>query len=376
MSELLSQEEVNALLQSVPALEPSKGAAEAQKAVAMAAQPVEDVVPVTFAQAAAPIKSASHAPYKKRATRYDFRRPNRISKNVLQSLHFLHERYARNFGLNVSAYLRTICEIVLLSVDQLSYGEFLMSLPETTCINVVVIRPHGGKLAFEINPTLVFAVIEKLMGGNSETPSQNREITVLEQNLVEGFIEMALADLKEIWQTIGDTEFHLDRRETSPQLVQIVAPNEIVVVIVFEVKIGNTSGMMNFCIPAIYLEPFAVEMRQESRTDIAERMSDEDYERLDDVLATAVVQASADIAQRRIAIKQLLEMKEGDIIPLYSSSTDPVVLRISGIPKYIAAYGSRRGKKAVRIIDTVHTVDEDRMVQQQNEFEPAKVAAR
>ena len=373
MSELLSQEEVNALVQSVPSIEPSSGPAE----VIRSAPPRhDDVAPVVFADRA-PAKQSGHhnAPYRKRATRYDFRRPNRISKNVLQSLHFLHERYARNFGLNVSAYLRTICEIVLLSVDQLSYGEFLMSLPETTCINVVGIKPHGGKLAFEINPTLVFAVIEKLMGGNSETPSQNREITVLEQNLVEGFIEMALADLREIWQTIGNTEFQLDRRETSPQLVQIVAPNEIVVVIVFEVKIGNTSGMMNFCIPAIYLEPFAVEMRQESRTDIAERMTNEDFERLDDVLSTAVVQVSGDISQRRIPIRNLLELKEGDIIPLFSSASDPVVVRISGLPKYLAAYGARKGKKALRVIDTISSSDDDHVQLDNTEFQPARVAA-
>src|SRR5512145_3446696 len=109
--------------------------------------------------AAAP-EPVQPARYKKRATRNDFKRPNRIYKNVLQSLHFLHERYARNLALNLSAYLRTIADIVLLSVDQLSYAEFLMSLPETTCINVVSIKPQGGRLAYESNPTLVFAVIE------------------------------------------------------------------------------------------------------------------------------------------------------------------------------------------------------------------------
>jgi flagellar motor switch protein FliM len=352
MSELLSQDEVNALLQSVPTLEPSSGAAASR----VEHQPA---VPAFAPQARAASPSAGSSQYRKRATRYDFRRPNRISKNVLQSLHFLHERYARNFGLSVSAYLRTICEIVLLSVDQLSYGEFLMSLPETTCINVVGIKPQGGRLAFEINPTLVFSVIEKLMGGNSETPSQNREITVLEQNLVEGYIEMALADLREVWQTIGETEFHLDRRETSPQLVQIVAPNEIVVVIVFEVKIGNTSGMMNFCIPAIYLEPFAVELRQESRTDIAERMTVEDLQRLDDVLASSHVRVSADLSQKRIPIRELLRLNIGDVIPINTTASDPVLVSVAGVPKFNAAFGARKGKKAVRIIDQISSDSED-----------------
>lgn len=366
MSELLSQEEVNALLQSVPTVEPSSGAAAA-RAVPQPMTPAFAPPQQRMGPSGAPPGASQ---YRKRATRYDFRRPNRISKNVLQSLHFLHERYARNFGLSVSAYLRTICEIVLLSVDQLSYGEFLMSLPETTCINVVSIKPQGGRLAYEINPTLVFAVIEKLMGGNSETPSQNREITVLEQNLVEGFIEMALTDLREVWQTIGETDFHLDRRETSPQLVQIVAPNEIVVVIVFEVKIGQTSGMMNFCIPAIYLEPFAVELRQENRTDIAERMTSEDYQRLDDVLSSAVVRVSTDVTKKRIPIRDLLGLSIGDMIPIDATASDPVTISVAGIPKFHAAYGARKGKKAVRILETISTSED--AYEEENAFEPLK----
>jgi flagellar motor switch protein FliM len=326
VSELLTQDEVNALLQSVPLME------EATQKISV------------------PLERPSPARYRKRASRYDFKRPNRISKNVLQSVHFLHERYARNLSLNLSAYLRTTADVVLLNVDQLSYAEFLMSLPETTCINVVSILPQGGMLGFELNPTLVFAVIEKLMGGSSETPSQNREITVLEQHLIEGFIQMSLRDLREAWQTIGETNFVLDRQETSPQLVQIVAPNEIVVVIVFEVKIGHTSGMMNFCIPAIYLDPFAMELRQENRTDIRTRMSPEDHRRLDEVLARAEAALAVDLAERRIPIRELLALKEGDILALGKPMSDSVVVKIAGIPKYRAAFGSRNGKKAAKIL--------------------------
>ncbi|WP_025324078.1 flagellar motor switch protein FliM [Deferrisoma camini] len=323
MSELLSQEEVNALLQSIP-----------------------------LQQEAAPAKpEAKPTPtrYRKRASRYDFKRPNRISKNVLQSLHFLHERYARNLALDLSAYLRTISDIVLLSVDQLSYAEFLMSLPETTCINVVKIVPQGGTLAFEVNPTLVFAVIEKLMGGSSETPTLNREITPIEQALIEGFIDMALKDLHDAWRTIGETRFELDRRETSPQLVQIVAPNEIVVVIVFEVKVGQTSGMMNLCIPAIYLEPFAVELRQEHQTDITTRMTEADYRRIDEVIARAVAGLSADLCRQRMTIRQILALKEGDLFPLGADLHQSVTVSVEGIPKFRAVFGARKGRKAVRI---------------------------
>ncbi|HSH68691.1 MAG TPA: FliM/FliN family flagellar motor switch protein, partial [Deferrisomatales bacterium] len=206
---------------------------------------------------------------------------------------------------------------------------------------------------YEVNPTLVFAVIEKLMGGSSETPTMNREITQIEQNLVEGFIEMALRDLQDGWQTIGDTHFVLDRRETSPQLVQIVAPNEIVVVIVFEVKIGQSSGMMNFCIPAIYLEPFAVELKQENRTDISTRITAADYRRLDSVLEKAAVTLGVDLAQKRLRIQELLALKEGDILSLDRTVDAPVSVKVSGLPKFRGLFGTRKGKKAVRILSSI-----------------------
>lgn len=354
MSELLTQDEVNALLQSVPI--------------------VEEEAPAPAARAAAAGPGARPS-YRKKASRYDFKRPNRISKNVLQSLHFLHERYARNLALNLSAYLRTIADIVLLSVDQLSYAEFLMSLPETTCMNVVRITPQGGTLAYEINPTLVFAVIEKLMGGSSETPTMNREITLLEQNLIEGFINMALRDLQEVWQTIGRTNFVLDRRETSPQLVQIVAPNEIVVVIVFEVKIGQSSGMMNFCIPAIYLEPFAVELKQENRTDISARMTSGEHQRIDDVLSRAIVGLSADLARQAMPIRDLLALQTGDILPLSHQPDSPVVVSVAGLPKYRASFGARKGRKAVRISAPVEEM-EDEGPQEEEAFQEAGVHRR
>ncbi len=334
MSELLSQEEVNALLQSIPLQEESEKPAAAPK--------------------------PTPTRYRKRASRYDFKRPNRISKNVLQSLHFLHERYARNLALNLSAYLRTVADIALLSVDQLSYAEFLMSLPETTCINVVKIVPQGGTMAFEVNPTLVFAIIEKLMGGSSETPTMNREITLIEQSLIEGFIEMALRDLQDAWRTIGETQFQLDRRETSPQLVQIVAPNEIVVVIVFEVKVGQTSGMMNLCIPAIYLEPFAVELRQEHQTDVTTRMTADDYRRLDEVLANAVTRLSVHLCRKHLTIRDLVNLQEGDLLPLDAGLQDPVTVCVAGLPKFRAVFGARKGKKAVRILTPILDEEEER----------------
>jgi flagellar motor switch protein FliM len=212
------------------------------------------------------------------------------------------------------------------------------------------------------------------MGGSSETPTMNREITQIEQNLIEGFIRMALIDLQDVWQTIGKTNLLLDRQETSPQLVQIVAPNEIVVVIVFEVKVGQSSGMMNYCIPAIYLEPFAMELKQENRTDISARMTPEDYHRIDEVLANARATLSVDLAQRKIPIGELVALRKGDVLPLYHQTNDPVKVKVAGLPKFQAMFGARRGKKAAQIV-SLFPEEEASNIEDEGAFEAIEPAS-
>ncbi|MDW7710285.1 MAG: flagellar motor switch protein FliM [Deferrisomatales bacterium] len=334
MSELLTQEEVNALLQGVPFL---------------------DEVPVTPSWTEPPAVPGTRVGARDGKTApYDFRRPNRVPRSLLQSLHVLHERHARNFALNLSAYLRTVADVALLSIDQLSYSEFLTGLPETTSINVVKIEPQGGTLAYEVNPSLVFAVIEKLMGGASETPAMNREITQIEQQLVEGFLQLSLRDLQEAWQTAVPTGFRLVRQETNPRLVRIAGADEIVVVITCEVRIGQSSGMMSFCIPAVYLEPFARTLERENHIDLAASPTAEVRARIDAVLARVPVNLSADLVEQRMAIRDLLSLRVGDVLPLERETSSPVTVRVAGIPKFLGALGSRRRRRAVRILSPVH----------------------
>ncbi len=358
MSELLSQDEVNALLQSVPGLNSS----DAGGAGPMAGGAYPD--------------NGQPAPYRKRATRYDFKRPNRISKSVLERLHFVFERYAKGLTASVSAQLRSSCEVALLGVDQLSYGEFVLGLPEATCITVVRAAPQGARLAFEVSPALVFAIIEKLMGGNSEAPSQHRVITALEQSLVEDFIGVALGNLSVLWRTVGEADFAVERRETNPRTALVAAPNESVAVVVLEVKVGQAAGTMSFCLPAEQLAPFEAELPQgaASGADTDKDISREELARLDSVLAAAKVAVSANICKLRLPVRKLLELTVGETLPLGVTPSEPVTVSVTGVPWYKATYGTRKGRRAVRIIDTVENDDATRE-QESAPFKPVEVSA-
>ncbi|MCB1053513.1 MAG: flagellar motor switch protein FliM [Acidobacteria bacterium] len=318
MAKILTQEEVDALLNSVQSQDlssPSSG-------------------PSISTIESAPIEEKRKLSRMKKVTVYNFKRPDRVSKEQMRSLHFMHDRFARDFSSSLSAYLRTISEINLVSVEQLTYTEFLLSLPDPTCFCSIAMKPLEGNAALEINPSLVFPIIDKMLGGPGEPLSEIRAMTAIEQNIFEGVIRLALEDLKEVWKQVMPLELKIVTQETSPQLVQVVAPNEVVVLIVFEVKIGDAVGMINFCVPSLLLEPIAREFDQEWYTGYKKSETFEEAKMLKDLLKRVYFDVSAEIRGTSISVQDFLDLTEGDIIQLASDPSDPMILSVNHVPKF------------------------------------------
>jgi len=319
MAKILTQEEVDALLSSVQ----SGGDATEE-----AGSPLEEA-------AASPVErqKSKQKQYKKILV-YNFKRPDRVSKEQMRSLHFLHDRFARNFSSSLSAYLRTISEINLVSVEQLTYSEFLLSLPDPTCFTSIQMRPLEGNAALEINPSLVFPIIDKMLGGPGEPLSEIRAMTAIEQNIFEAIIRLMLDDLMVVWKQIVHLEMRVHAQETSPQLVQVVAPNEVVVLIVFEVKFQDVVGMMNFCIPSIILEPIAKEFDQEWYTGYKKSDTFEEAKMLTELMKRVFFKVGGEIRGSTITVQDFLSLEKGDVIQLTAKPHDPLVLSVNAVPKY------------------------------------------
>jgi flagellar motor switch protein FliM len=162
----------------------------------------------------------------KHAQPYDFRRPYRIAKDQLRAIHLLHENFARSLASSLSAYLRAYVAVNLISVEQLSFMEFSQCLPSPTCLVSLGMGPCEGNAVLEINPSLVFPILEMLLGGSGKyTTKINREITEIEQSIMEGLFRIILHDLKLAWHSVTLVEFSIESHETDPQLMQILAPN-------------------------------------------------------------------------------------------------------------------------------------------------------
>jgi flagellar motor switch protein FliM len=331
MAKILSQEEVDALLKShtKPAGKASGGGG---------------------GERGAAVGQAKKAQVQKKVTLYNFRRPDRVSREQMRSLHFMHDRFARNFSSSLSAYLRTITEVNLVSVEQLSYQEFLLSVPDPTCFNAISIKPLEGALALEVNPTLVFPIIDKMLGGPGEPLKNLRTMTDIEQSIFDGILKLLLEDMRESWRGIVDLDFRIQARETSPQLIQIVAPNEVVLLVVFEVKMGPVSGMVNLAIPSIILEPISTKFDQEMFTGYKKSSTYEEARLLMASLKRCPMEAAAEIRGTHLSMDELLQLKTGDLIPLTKRFDAELDLCVDGIPRFVGLVAlNPNGKRVFQV---------------------------
>jgi flagellar motor switch protein FliM len=264
----------------------------------------------------------------------------------------MHDRFSRNFSSSLSAYLRTITEVNLVSVEQLSYQEFLLSVPDPTCFNAISIRPLEGAFALEVNPQLVFPIIDKMLGGPGDALKHLRTMTDIEQSIFDGVLKLALDDLREAWRGIIDLEFRIQARETSPQLIQIVAPNEVVLLVVFEVKMGTVVGMINLAIPSIILEPVASKFDQEMYTGYKKSSTFEEARLLMESLRKCDMDVAAEIRGTNLRLSDILGLQAGDLIPLNKRFDAMLDLTVDGIPRFQGYMALNANQKRVFQVTT------------------------
>jgi flagellar motor switch protein FliM len=290
----------------------------------------------------------------KRAQVYDFRRPDRIAKDQLRAIHLLHDNFARSLASSLSAYLRAYVMVNLISVEQLSFLEFSQCLPAPTCIVSLSMRPFDGNSIFEMNPQMVFPILEMLLGGSGKTAlKENREVTEIERSILTGVFRIILHDLKEAWAPITHINFSIESFETEPQLLQILAPNEAVVAIGIEIRIGEVSGMMNLGIPSIIVKMLRQKFDQQWSVRKSES-TEEEQERMWRLLQPAVLKFDARMAGAPLTVEQMLDLKAGDVLDLDYAVHRPLDLYVNGTRKYTGRVGTN-GRKRVFQIETVLT---------------------
>lgn len=290
-----------------------------------------------------------------KVTPYDFKRPERVGKDQMRALQTLHEGFGRNFGAALSALLRSIVEMKLTSVDQLTYSEFVFSLENPTCFNLLKADPLEGNLILDINPSILYPIIDRLLGGGRETSSLSRRpLTEIELRLVRRITDLFLEELHRAWENVLDLDLAVVRVESNPQLVQIVPPNEVVVLISFELTVGDVRGMMNLCVPFNSIERISGKLSSNSWVTYGKRQATpESIRQISGNLQGSLLGMVVQLAETRISTKELVGLRVGDIITTEKDIRSPLVVELEGVAKFSARPGALKGHKAIRIEDRI-----------------------
>ncbi|MEK6590143.1 MAG: flagellar motor switch protein FliM [Nitrospinota bacterium] len=318
MAQILSQEEVDALLRGV-----SDGEIETE---------TEEIV-----------DESGIVPY-------DLTSQERIIRGRMPTLDIINQRFSRLFRNSLSSSLRKVLDVSAVSTDTVKFGEFVKSLPVPASLHIFKMEPLRGFALLIAESKLVFALVDIFFGGTggSAMKIEGRDFTTIEQRMIKKVVLMALEDLEKAWKPVHNVSIGFVRSEVNPQFAAIVPPTDVVVVILFEIEMDQISGNITICLPYSTIEPIIGKLRAGFQSDQLE-VDQMWIKRLRERMMEAQVEVSVELGKTKITSRDLINFKVGDVIQLDNDVTNELLIRVEGIPKFKGYPGSMKGSKAVQV---------------------------
>ncbi len=323
MSEVLSQEEIDALLKGV-----SGGEIETETE---AADVDEGIIS------------------------YDLANQEKIIRGRMPTLEIVNQRFSRDFRTTMSSMLRKLVDVSPLSVDTIKFGDFLKSLPVPSSLHLFKMEPLRGYSLCAMDSKLVFALIDIFFGGDGASilKVEGRDFTPIEDRMIRRVIIEALDDYQRSWEPVHKLTFEYVRSEMNPQFVTIVPPSDIVITTVFELEIEDTTGTLTICIPYSNIEPIRSKLYAGFQTERLEVDSNW-IRRLKKLITTLEIEMRVKLSEKELTVEEILNLKEGDIISFNQDIDEPLTAEIEEIPKYKVIPGIIKSNKAVKIKNLIH----------------------
>ena len=326
MADILSQEEVDMLLSAVTGGD------------------LESDLPATTATVDVPVLST-----------YDFRRPERVSKEQLKGLQSLFEAFARELGILLPPFLRTVVRVDLTSIDQLTYDEFILSVARPTSMSIIDMSPLEGHTVLELNPAMVFPIVDRVLGGKGSSLAAPRELTEIEDRIVYRIVLMVLDSWKRAWEHLVEFQMGVVNQESDPLIVQIVAGSEMVILVGYEVHIGETVGSMNICVPLMVLNPILDQISSQVsfQRHVSEEAMRNTRTQITQTVSRVGVAVEPILGRAKLQLSDIARLQIGDIVPLDTNHEEPVPVLVGGITRFLAKPGRRGEQSSVQITSIV-----------------------
>ena len=346
--EVLSQTEVENLLNMMSDAGPKPAASSTQGSFGPGTGVADRVEPIKTSPSA-------WIPKDKVAT-YNFKSPERVGKDQMKTLQTIHEGFGRKFAASLAAMLRAVVDVKLTGVDQQAYSEFIFGLDNPTCFNLLRAEPLEGNLILDVNPSILYPMIDRLLGGGREPAmTARRPLTEIEQRLVLRITKMFLQELKHAWENVIDLEFEVVQTESNPQLIQVVPPNEVVIILCFEVALIEVRGSITLCIPYNSFERISSKLTSTSWTGYSSKKqaTPQTIKKISKDIRNMKALVKVKLAESRMKLHEFLNLCVGDVICTQKKADSPLMVSIEGIPKYWAEPGKFMGYTAVTIADDI-----------------------
>lgn len=292
---------------------------------------------------------------KKKIRIYDFRRPNKFSKEQINTFRVIYENYSRLVATFLSAQLRNTVQVTVLSVEQLTYEEYIRSLPDPSIITIFSTEPLEGNALMEIQPAISFGILDRLLGGPGHALSKYRPLTEIERTLLERVSQGLLDFIQEAWENITKLVPKVEYIETNPQFAQIVSPMEMVILVSLGVKIGkDLEGAISFCIPYIVLEPVVDRLNAHywfSRS--TKEKNSKNIFFLQKQIKETNIDVRVILGKTLVTVKELLELQVGDVVHLDQKVTDDLFILIGDRLKYSGKPGTLKKNLGFQITKRV-----------------------
>ena len=286
---------------------------------------------------------------------YDFKRPDKFSKDQIRTLYMLHESFARLLNTYMSSHLRTLVNVDVASVEQSTYQEFVQSLINPSVITILGVPPLKGNIIFELSSEIAFAYLDRVFGGDGSTSIKTRVLTEIEDAVMRRFVNSAMERFKESWSNVTPMNPVLEATESNPQFTQIVPPNDMVVVVTMNTKLGEVEGFMNICIPYLVLEPIMSKLTTTFWVAASAAKDDKSgyTEIIRNKLNKTQVPFVVEVGRVQITIREFLTLGFGDVLQLNTKVKEDFPCMVGTNAKFLCRPGTFGKKLAVQITQVV-----------------------
>lgn len=282
---------------------------------------------------------------------YDFRTANKFSKEQIRTLHFIYDNYASRLSTYFSGMLRVLCEAQVLSIEEQTFSELSNSMPSPVVASIISIPPLQGSSLFLISSAVAYEIISRLLGGMGEKQAIDKPFTEIELSIMERVIKSMLGSMNEAWEKINKVNAHLERIETSSQYVQIVSANEPIAIITMKVSIGETTDIINICLPHVALQPIAKKLVMRSwynENSISVKAAGDDMSK---TLSNVSLTLNVIFNETRATVRDILNTEVGDVIQVNHNINMPITVKIEHMPKFKGFVGMSGSNYAVKVTD-------------------------